>query len=88
MILADKDKYHAADVNGDGVLDKSEYPAFMHPYDFPHMHDSEIRRIVQQYDKNNDNTIDISEYIKTDDFRKFSCNIRNHFFSFKLFDNS
>lgn len=36
--------FKAADVNGDGALDKYEYPAFSHPEEYEHMH--EVRYFI------------------------------------------
>ncbi|GBM73104.1 Calumenin-A [Araneus ventricosus] len=38
MLENDRELFKAADLNGDGILDKSEYPAFSHPEEFERMH--------------------------------------------------
>lgn len=39
MLENDRELFVAADLNGDGILDKPEYPAFSHPEEFEHMHE-------------------------------------------------
>ena len=74
VIDLDQEKFLTADVNGDAVLDLEEYTAFMHPYDFPHMHHVEIKRVLRKYDKNNDGVIDLPEFMQEEDFRKWYIN--------------
>ena len=63
MMFGDVEKFKKADLNADGLLDKSEYPAFIHPYDYDFMHNVELNLMLKQYDKNEDNFIDFSEYL-------------------------
>ncbi|XP_062592745.1 calumenin-B-like [Saccostrea cucullata] len=63
----DKKKFDAADVDKDGALTKKEHVAFLYPADFPHMHDIELERTLQEHDKNGDGTITKEEFLADTD---------------------
>lgn len=44
-------------------LNATEYTAFNHPHNYPHMAPYEVLHTLRQYDKNNDSFIDDKEYI-------------------------
>ena len=62
-MFGDAEKFKTADADGNGVLDRTEYPAFIHPYDYDFMHDVELKLLLRQYDKNGDGVIDFREYM-------------------------
>lgn len=66
----DKAKFKAADENEDNVLDKHEYAAFIHPYDYPRMTDVEADRVLADYDLNGDGKITWEEFQKNPVFAK------------------
>ena len=54
----------AADVNGDGKLDRKEYVAFSHPEDHPHiMRTPVIQSVMKSRDKNQDGKLDFQEFV-------------------------
>lgn len=63
----DKKKFDAADVDKDGALTKKEHVAFLYPADFPHMHDIELERTLEEHDKNGDGTITKEEFLADTD---------------------
>ncbi|XP_046565805.1 reticulocalbin-1-like [Haliotis rubra] len=63
MIDEDERLFDGADLDKNKMLDKSEYVAFYHPYDFEHMHKFEIERGIKDYDKDNDGKVSLAEYI-------------------------
>lgn len=63
MIEDDEAKFHLADQNKDGYLDLKEFCAFLHPYNYPYMHQYEIDRTLKLHDKNGDGFIDFKEYL-------------------------
>ena len=63
LLEQDKLKFDAADVNKDGSMSVKEYAAFMHPYDFEHMHDIEIDMTLQAIDKNKDGKLSLKEFV-------------------------
>lgn len=62
-VRAEEEKFKHADKNKDGSLDISEFSAFLHPWDHPHMRDLEMKRAMQDYDKNKDTAISFDEYL-------------------------
>jgi len=54
-ILADSDK--------DGQLTKSEFQAFLHPEDAPHMRDIVVQETLEDIDKDGDGKVNLEEYI-------------------------
>jgi len=63
MLHEDKAKFTLADVNKDGSLDLEEYTAFTHPHNYMHMAPTEVKRSMEDYDKNKDGFIDMNEFI-------------------------
>ena len=47
----------------DGFLESKEYVTFMHPYNFDHMRDLELKEILLDYDKDSDGLISFTEFI-------------------------
>ena len=47
----------------DGFLEAKEYVTFMHPYNFDHMRDLELKEILLDYDKDSDGLISFIEFI-------------------------
>lgn len=58
----EKIKFDAADVNKDGYLDKEEFVPFAHPYNYEHMHDIELGRVIVDHDKNKDGYLTFAEF--------------------------
>lgn len=56
-------KFKAADVNKDGELDREEYVAFYHPYNYAHMHNIEVERVLREHDKDKDGLLSFKEFI-------------------------
>ena len=52
-----------ADENGDGVLEKTEFAAFMHPEDVKRMKDVVIDEALMDMDKDKDGFVTVDEYI-------------------------
>ena len=59
----DKIKFDAADVDGDKALSLEEYAAFLYPYDFKHMHDTEIDVTLKEMDADKDGSINFKEFL-------------------------
>ena len=68
MAKADKEKFQAADKDGDGKHNVQEFSAYLHPYDYEYMHDVELDRIIQEYDRDSDGTISLGEYSRARGF--------------------
>ncbi|KAL4236212.1 EF-hand domain pair [Mactra antiquata] len=56
-------KFNAADVNKDGYLDKDEFVAFYHPYNYEHMHHIELQRVMNDHDKDKDGFLSLEEFL-------------------------
>lgn len=63
MILRDKRRWAAADVDGDGLLSKEEFISFLHPEESVHMKDIVVYETMDDMDKDKDNKISMDEYI-------------------------
>ncbi|CAL1273633.1 unnamed protein product [Larinioides sclopetarius] len=63
MLENDRELFKAADLNGDGILDKSEYPAFSHPEEFERMHQVVYEQAMRKRDKNKDGYLSFEEFI-------------------------
>lgn len=63
MILRDKRRWAAADVDGDGLLSKEEFISFLHPEESVHMKDIVVYETIDDMDKDKDNKISMDEYI-------------------------
>jgi len=66
VILEDKKKFAAADLDKDGSLDSKEFQAFFLPHNFPHMYDIEMERAMKDMDKNKDGSVALDEFIMND----------------------
>ena len=55
-------KFRAADVDKTGSLDLAEFAAFLHPYDYEHMHEFEVNMTLKAQDRDKDGSIDFTEY--------------------------
>ncbi|XP_050520024.1 calumenin-A [Daktulosphaira vitifoliae] len=64
MILRDKRRWAAADLNHDGLLTKDEFVSFLHPEESNHMKDIVVYETMDDMDKDKDNKISIKEYIE------------------------
>lgn len=64
VLNADRLRFVAADINGDGQLNVTEYAAFIHPYDYSHMASYEIDRALADLDYNHDEAIDEAELFR------------------------
>ena len=56
-------KFNKADKNGDGVLEREEFNAFYHPYNYEYMHPVEIQRTLKQHDWNGDGFLSVEEFL-------------------------
>lgn len=63
MILRDKRRWAAADVDQDELLSKEEFVAFLHPEESTHMKDIVVYETMDDMDTDKDNKISIDEYI-------------------------
>lgn len=63
MILRDKRRWAAADVDQDQLLSKEEFVAFLHPEESSHLKDIVVYETMDDMDKDKDNKISIDEYI-------------------------
>lgn len=63
MIKDDALKFNMADQSQDGILDVKEFYAFMHPWNYDHMHIIEIQNAFKDHDSNKDGFIDMEEYL-------------------------
>lgn len=63
MILRDKRRWAAADIDGDGLLSKTEFISFLHPEESVHMKDIVIYETMDDMDTDKDNKISLEEYI-------------------------
>nr|XP_034311901.1 calumenin isoform X1 [Crassostrea gigas] len=67
VLEEDKKRFDAADLDKDGALKKDEFVAYLYPADFPHMHDVEMERTLQDHDKNKDGIITKEEFLADTD---------------------
>jgi len=44
-------------------LDRDEYVAFYHPYNYEHMHKIEVERVLREHDKNTDGLLSLAEFM-------------------------
>lgn len=66
LMKEDKHLWEVADRNGDGSLDRSEFPAFNSPEEYPHMKDVLYMLTLNRRDKNRDGLVDLKEYLVDD----------------------
>ncbi|KFM58050.1 Reticulocalbin-2, partial [Stegodyphus mimosarum] len=63
MLRNDKELFEAADVNKDGILDKSEFPAFSHPEEFERMYQVVYEQAMRKRDADKDGFLSFEEYV-------------------------
>ncbi|XP_068140840.1 reticulocalbin-2 [Drosophila tropicalis] len=63
MIKQDKEMFHAADTNKDGVLHLDEFILFQNPEEHPQMLPILLEHTMKDKDKNQDGKIDFQEYV-------------------------
>lgn len=63
MLQNDDQLFKAADLNSDGILDKSEFPAFSHPEEFEHMHQVVYEQAMEKRDRDKDGFLSIEEFV-------------------------
>lgn len=87
MILRDKRRWAAADVNGDGLLSKKEFESFLHPEESVHMKDIVVYETMDDMDTDKDNKISMDEYIGNNTYYTgtFSFEFQPKFFKFVSF---
>lgn len=61
-ILIEKSRFQLADKNNDQTLDRKEFNAFYHPFNYEYMHENEINNTFKFHDKNKDGFITFDEY--------------------------
>ncbi|XP_050442732.1 calumenin-like [Adelges cooleyi] len=64
LIIRDKRRWAAADVDGDGLLTKDEFVSFLHPEESDHTKDIVVNETIEDMDKDKDGKISIDEYIE------------------------
>lgn len=66
-LLEEDDRYFkAADANGDGVLDKNEFPKFSHPSEFPEMQETLYEETMKRKDVDKDGYLSLEEFTTED----------------------
>jgi len=63
MIIRDKRRWAAADLDSDGLLSKKEFVSFLHPEESVHMKDIVVYETMDDMDTDKDNKISMDEYI-------------------------
>ncbi|XP_070396021.1 reticulocalbin-2 isoform X2 [Dermacentor albipictus] len=67
QLLEEDDRYFkAADANGDGVLDKNEFPKFSHPSEFPEMQETLYEETMKRKDVDKDGYLSLEEFTTED----------------------
>lgn len=66
LMKEDKHLWEVADKDGDGMLDRSEFPAFNSPEEYAHMKDVLYLLTLNRRDKNRDGLIHLKEYLLDD----------------------
>lgn len=77
VLEEDKKRFDAADLDKDGALKKDEFVAYLYPADFPHMHDVEMERTLQDHDKNKDGIITKEEFLADSMQYMYICTLLN-----------
>ncbi|GIY49305.1 calumenin [Caerostris darwini] len=78
MLENDRELFKAADVNGNGVLEKSEYSGFSHPEELEHMHQVVYEQAMRKRDKNKDGFLSFEEFI-ADNYGSSPVTTTEHF---------
>lgn len=66
-LLEEDDRYFkAADANGDGVLNKEEFPKFSHPSEFPEMKETLYEETMKRKDADKDGYLTLDEFTSED----------------------
>ena len=63
QIDSDRRKFHLADENGDGKLDREEMAVYLHPSDFPKMREFVLTEHFNLMDGNKDGRVTKEEYL-------------------------
>jgi calumenin len=63
MMSRDEGRWKLADADGDSMLNKDEFLAFLHPEEVPRMHPLVVDETIGDMDKNGDGFVDLDEYI-------------------------
>lgn len=63
MLENDRELFKAADLNRNGILEKSEYPGFSHPEEFKHMHQVLYDQAMRKRDQNKDGFLSFEEFM-------------------------
>lgn len=63
LLKRDRRRWDAADINIDGVLNREEFAAFLHPEEMSHMRDLVVYETLEDIDKDGDKKISVDEYI-------------------------
>ncbi|XP_060758306.1 reticulocalbin-3 isoform X2 [Neoarius graeffei] len=63
MHARDQRRFKMADKDGDGIVMKEEFTAFLHPEEFDYMKGVVVQETMEDIDKNGDGKVDLEEYI-------------------------
>ncbi|XP_012875130.1 PREDICTED: reticulocalbin-1 [Dipodomys ordii] len=63
MLPRDERRFKAADLDGDLIMTREEFTAFLHPEEFEHMKEIVVLETLEDIDKNGDGFVDQDEYI-------------------------
>ncbi|XP_013773858.1 reticulocalbin-2-like isoform X1 [Limulus polyphemus] len=87
MIKEDRMLFKAADLNGDGVLDKTEFTAFAIPEEFKHMHQTLYKHTMEKRDTSKDGYLSLEEYLNDGSNNPPSVGSENYFVEKDRFEN-
>ena len=65
-------KFDAADINKNGMLNRKEFDAFLHAYNFKYMHNVAVDLTLREKDMNNNGFIDLKEYMMFANFGMYT----------------
>ncbi|KAG9329476.1 hypothetical protein JZ751_015163 [Albula glossodonta] len=63
MMTRDERRFKTADTNSDGIANKEELTAFLHPEVYAHMRGVVVTETIEDIDQNGDGVISLEEYI-------------------------
>ncbi|XP_055567954.1 reticulocalbin-3-like [Falco cherrug] len=63
LLARDERRFRAADKDGDGGANRTEFAAFLHPEDFEHMRPLVVTETMEDMDKDGDGFVQVDEYI-------------------------